>query len=180
MMNNLLIPKINLQFFAEAVKGKNQILLFRLLSEQGTASATKLAFQTEHENTKTKDSEAVQTKDGAIRTTSGTEVEMSATSILSVDDELVTKLEDALDNDQLIEIWEVDITKKTTGGKYPATYFQAYVTSFGKTPNAEDSVELSLEFGVNGSGVKGEATLTAEQEAVVQYEFTDTTPVVGE
>ena len=59
--------------------------------------------------------------------------------------------------------------------KYKATYYQGYVTSFGKSPNAEDTVEVSLEFGINGKGAKGFATLTADQEEVVQYVFKDTT-----
>lgn len=49
------------------------------------------------------------------------------------------------------------------------------MTSFKKTKNAEDLIELELEIAVNGTGVKGYATLNASQAEVVQYEFADTT-----
>uniref|UniRef100_UPI0022DFFC32 phage major tail protein, TP901-1 family n=1 Tax=Enterococcus faecalis TaxID=1351 RepID=UPI0022DFFC32 len=86
--------------------------------------------------------------------------DFSATSILSVGDPYVDQLEEALDNDDIIEIWEINKAEKGTGDnadKYKATYYQGYVTSFGKSPN------------------KGFATLTADQEEVVQYVFKDTT-----
>lgn len=162
---------------AEAAKGIDVILLFRLLEDATKEAAFKLAFQTEHENTKSKDSDSVATKDGPIRTPGALEFDFSATSILSINDPYVDKLEGALDDDKLIEIWEINRAEKGTGEdaeKYKATYYQGYVTSFGKNPNAEDSVELSLEFGINGKGAKGYATLSAEQEEVVQYVFKDT------
>ena len=43
------------------------------------------------------------------------------------------------------------------------------------TANSEDSVELELEFSINGVGKDGFATLTADQAEVVQYVFKDTT-----
>lgn len=162
---------------AEAVKGIDIILLFRLLEDATEESAKKLAFQTEHENTKSKDGDSVATKDGPIRTPGALEFDFSCTSILAKGDEYVDKLEEALDDDKIIEIWEINRAEKGTGenaDKYKATYYQGYVTSFGKNPNSEDSVELSLEFGINGKGAKGYATLTAEQEEVVQYVFKDT------
>lgn len=162
---------------AEAAKGIDVILLFRLLEDATKEAAFKLAFQTEHENTKSKDSDSVATKDGPIRTPGALEFDFSATSILALNDPYVEKLETALDEDKLIEIWEINRAEKGMGedaDKYKATYYQGYVTSFGKNPNAEDSVELSLEFGINGKGAKGYATLSAEQEEVVQYVFKDT------
>lgn len=161
-----------------AAKGIDIILLFRLLKKSKEEAAWKLAFQTEHENTKTKDSDSVATKDGPIRIPGSLEIDFSATSILSVGDPYVDQLEEALDNDDIIEIWEINKAEKGTednADKYKATYYQGYVTSFGKSPNAEDTVEVSLEFGINGKGAKGFATLTADQEEVVQYVFKDTT-----
>lgn len=40
--------------------------------------------------------------------------------------------------------------------KFKGKYFQGYVTELEKTSNAEDMVEVSLTFGVNGTGEKGE------------------------
>ena len=64
--------------------------------------------------------------------------------------------------------------------KYKAKYAQAYLTSFGWTPGAEDALELSLEFGVFGRQQKGYATLTEDQAQVVQYVFTDTVKATPE
>lgn len=36
-------------------------------------------------------------------------------------------------------------------------------------------VEVSLTFGVNGTGEKGDVTVTAAQQEVAAYVFTDTT-----
>ena len=58
---------------------------------------------------------------------------------------------------------------------FKGKYFQGYVTELEKTSNAEDMVEVSLTFGVNGTGEKGDVTVTAAQQEVAAYVFTDTT-----
>lgn len=55
-----------------------------------------------------------------------------------------------------------------------ARYFQGYLTELDQTSSAEDNVELSLTFGLEGKGVKGYATVTAEQQEVAAYVFADT------
>ena len=58
--------------------------------------------------------------------------------------------------------------------KFKGTYFQGYLTELEITSNAEDFVEVSLTFGINGSGKTGNVTVTAQQQAVADYVFTDT------
>ena len=157
----------------QAAKGSKQFLLFRLLKDQATKAGAKLAFQTEHDLTETKDSESTNTKDGILQTTGALETEISATSILAVGDPMTNDLRQALRNDEVVEIWEVDVNENSEEGKYAATYFQGYVTEYSKNPNSDDSVEIELTFAINGLGQFGEVTLTAEQEEVVQYTFTD-------
>lgn len=159
----------------EAVKGVNRILLFRPLNKAGTEAASKLAFQTEHDVSKSRDVDSVSTKDGKIQSLGDLETEISVTSVLAKGDTFAEEMEKAFDDGEIIEIWDIDRTGEGSDGKYPATYYQAYATTFNQTPNAEDDVEMSIDFAVNGKGQKGEATLTAEQESVVQYAFTDTT-----
>ena len=149
-----------------AKKGIDSILLFRLLSEASKADGAKLAFQTEHSTEKSRDTNSVKTKDG---------VSITATTIMAEDDELVAKLESAMDKGGLVEVWEIEKNAKKQGDKFEAVYYQGYLTSFKKTKNAEDLIELELEFAVNGTGVKGYATLNTSQAEVVQYEFADTT-----
>lgn len=168
--------KMNLQMFAEAVHGKKLVYLFRIQSEAATADGVTLAFTTENGRTKSKDSDSTATKDGAIRTPGETEQEITATCLLAKGDEMLDKLEDALDNDELVEIWEANLEEAAATGenKFAGRYFQGYLTEFEKTSTAEDYVECSLTFGINGNGVKGDVTVTAEQQDIANYVFTDT------
>ncbi len=169
------MKKLNLQLFAEAVQGKDIVYLFRILSEAATKDAVVMAFTTENERTKSKDADSVATKDGAIRVPGATEIEISATAILAVGDDLAERLEDAMDNDEIMEIWEVNLAEKgATEGKFKGRYFQGYLTEFSLSSSAEDHAEYSTTFAINGSGVKGEVTVSAEQQEIAAYVFADT------
>ena len=170
----------DLQMFAEdtktAVSGKKIIYLYRILKNAATDAATALAFTTENSRTKSKDADTTETKDGAIRTPGATEVEITATSLLAKGDTLIDELEEAMDNDDIIEVWEANLEEPAGEGsnKFKGRYFQGYLTEFEKTSAAEDFVECSLTFGINGAGVKGDVTVTAEQQAIAEYVFKDT------
>lgn len=166
--------KINLQLFAEAVQGKKIIYLFRVLSKSATKAAAAMAFVTENERTKSKDADSTATKDGAIRTPGATETEITATAILSKGDTLPEELEEAMDNDELLEIWEVNLAEEGEGGKFKGTYYQGYLTEFSLSSSAEEHAEYSTTFAINGNGAKGECTVTAEQQEIAQYVFKDT------
>lgn len=158
----------------EAVQGKKIIYLYRVMREETTEGGATLAFTTENGRTKSKDADSTATKDGSIRTPGTAEVEITATSILAKGDGMLDKLEDALDNDELIEIWEVNLAEPGTGNnKFKGMYFQGYLTEFEKTSSAEEFVECSLTFGVNGSGKRGEVTVSAEQQEAADYVFRD-------
>lgn len=167
---------MNLQLFAEAVQGKNIVYLYRIKSEAAQQDAIALAFTTENERTKSKDGDSTVTKDGSIRTPGAIEQEITATSILAKGDKLVGKLEDALDNDELIEIWEANLSEPSEGGsnKFSGRYFQGYLTEVSLSSNAEDHVEVSLTFAINGKGAKGDVTVSSEQQEIANYVFTDT------
>lgn len=170
------MKNLNLQMFGEAVSGKKIVYLYRILSTAASNAAAALAFTTENSRTKSKDADTTETKDGAIRTPGAAEVEITATSILAKGDELIGKLEDAMDEDALIEIWEANLEEPAGegGNKFKGRYYQGYLTEFEQTSNAEDYVECSLTFGINGVGVKGDVTVSAEQQAIAAYVFTDT------
>lgn len=166
---------IDLQLFG-AVKGTKIVYLYRILSKAATADGVTLAFTTENSRTKSKDADSTVTKDGSIRTTGGSEVEITATSLLKKGDKFIEELEDAMDNDEIIEIWEVNLEEPAAEGdnKFAGRYYQGYLTEFEKSSNAEDFVECSLTFGINGVGVKGDVTVTTEQQEAAAYVFTDT------
>ena len=165
-----------LQIFAEAVSGRRLVYLYRILSEAATQNGTQIAFTTENERTKSKDADSTATKDGSIRTPGTAEIEITATSIMSKGDTMISKLEAAMDDDELIEIWEANLDEPAEEGenKFSGTYFQGYITEISITSSAEDFVEVSLTFGINGSGATGDVTVTAEQQEVAEYTFTDT------
>lgn len=171
--------EMNLQMFAEAVSGRRIIYLYRLLSEAASANATRLAFATENGRTKSKDADSTATKDGSIRTPGTAEVEITSTSVLSKGDTMIDKLEDAMDDDELIEIWEVNLDEPASGGgsgtKFKGMYFQGYITEFEKNSPSDDFTEISLTFGINGSGKRGDVTVSTEQQEEANYVFTDTT-----
>lgn len=167
----------NLQMFAEAVAGKKLVYLYRILSEQSTESGVQIAFTTENERTKSKDADSTATKDGSIRVPGAAEVEITATSIMTKEDTMIAKLEEALDNDALLEIWECNLDRPAEEeNKFESTYYQGYLTELDITSSAEDMVEVSMTFGINGDGVKGDATVSQEQQDVAAYVFTDTQP----
>lgn len=157
-----------------AKQGKDIILLYRVLSKASTEAAWKLAFQTEHSNEKTRDYNTTATKDGPVGALTEVEYSLSATSIAANGDPHLGEMDDAMDNGDIIEVWEIDKAEKGSDGKYKAKYLRAYLTSFSYEPNSEDALELSMEFGVFGKPQKGQATLTEEQANVVQYVFKDT------
>lgn len=170
------MKNFNLQLFAEAVQGKKLVYLFRILKDAATTDAVTLAFTTENGRTKSKDADSTMTKDGNVRTPGNSETEITASTLLSKGDTMIDKLEDALDNDELIEIWEANLAEPAGegGNKFAGRYFQGYLTELEKTSNAEDNVEVSLTWGINGNGVKGDVTVSAEQQAIAEYVFADT------
>jgi TP901-1 family phage major tail protein len=172
------LNEFDLQLFAEAVQGKRIIYLFRVLSEASSSAAVAMAFATENERTKSKDADSTATKDGSIRTPGVIEQEITATAILAKGDTLKDKLEEAMDNDSLLEIWEANLDEPGTGGnKFKGRYFQGYLTEFTLTSSADEHAEYETTFGINGAGAKGEVTVTAAQQEVASYVFRDTTKV---
>lgn len=167
--------KFNLQQFAVAVSGKKIVYLYRLLSKAQSETGSLLAFVTENGRTKSRDADTTATKDGSVRTPGAVETEITCSSLMAKGDKMIDKLEDALDSNELIEIWEANLEEPGTGtNKFKGMYFQGYLTEFEKTSNAEDSVELSLTFGVNGAGVRGDVTVTKQQQEMASYVFKDT------
>lgn len=166
---------INLQLFAEPVRGKKIVYPIRVKENAATENATVLAFVTENERTKSKDSDTTETKDGPIRTPGALEQEVSFTTLLPKGDERIDGLEDALDNDKLVQVWEVNLEEPVqTANKYKGRYMEGYITELNHTSSAEDNVEISITVAINGPGVSGEVTITSDQYEEAMYAFQDT------
>ena len=170
------MKKIDLQMFAEAVRGDKIIYLLRILSKAATDSGTVLAFVKENERSKSKDADSTITKDGTIRTPGASETEITFTALLAKGDTMVDELEDAMDNDEIVECWEANLEEPAKDGenKFKGMYFQGYLTEVTKASNAEDFVEVSMTYAANGTGARGDVTVSAEQQEIANYVFTDT------
>lgn len=163
----------------EVLNGRNVILFFRERAKHATEDASKLRFQTEHSISKEKESESTSTKDGVIQTISDGENSADITSLAYVDDEATITtweaLEDMYDRNALVEMWQADITRATTDNPdVKPTYFQGYFSAFELGAPSDGQVELNYTFAINGNGVKGTDTLSAEQLQAVQsavYEY---------
>lgn len=172
---------IKLQLFAndvEKVKGTEIIYLYRLLSEKSSEAATHIAFSEENELSMKRDADTTQTKDGPIRTPGTPELEITAKSILSKGDTMIKKLKKALLDGSIVEVWRVNLAEKGTeenANKYEATYYQANVTEFTETSNAEDACEVEITFGISGTGADGYATVSNAQKEAASYVYKDTT-----
>ena len=173
--------EFDLQMYADnaprkAVHGKRIVYLFRPLKNSGTSDAVAMAFVTENERSMSKDSDSTATKDGPVVTPSEVENEITATSLLANDDTLMEQLEEAMIKDELIEIWEANLDNPAAPGenKFKGRYMQGYLTEFTQTSSAEDYVEISTTFAINGAGAKGDVTVSAAQQEVAAYVFADT------
>lgn len=162
-----------------AVQGSKIVYLYRLLEEQATEDAFRLAYVTEDSISYSKDADSTVTKDGTIRTPSAVEIEKPMTCILSKGDTDIDKLKNAMLNDKVIELWEANLDEPVLNmtNKFKGTYFQGYITSYEKTSNAEDMVEIQMTIGVNGKGADGNVTVTASQQDDASYTFVDTEAV---
>lgn len=166
--------KFNLQQFAVAVSGKKIVYLYRLLSKAQSETGSLLAFVTENGRTKSRDADTTATKDGSVRTPGAVETEITCSSLMAKGDKMIDMLEGALDSNEIIEIWEANLEEPGTGtNKFKGMYFQGYLTEFEKNSNADESVEISLTFGINGTGVKGDVTVTTAQQEMASYVFKD-------
>ncbi len=161
-----------------AIMGSRIVYLYRVLKNEATDDAKAIAFTTENERTKSRDTNTVETKDGPIVTPGAMESEITVTAVFSSEgDEIIGKLEKALDNSEMVEVWEVNLDKPgetENEGKFASKYFRGQVAEFGITSSSEDHAEASLTFSLNGTGEDGYATVSDEQLELASYVFRDT------
>lgn len=163
---------------ATVISGKDMLLFFRKRADHATADASKLRFQTEHSISMEKESESTQTKDGNIVTVSDGENSADISSLAYREDgetiEVWKELKRNFQNNDLMEMWQVDINSGLDGADLDADYYQGYFTAFELSSAADGNVELSYTFAINGNGAEGTDSLTPEQLAEVrnaQYDY---------
>lgn len=162
-----------------AAKGIDIIWAMRIIEEEQSEHATVLAFQTEGELTESRDADSKITKSMTLRIPGTLETEGSMTAIWMRGDVAEKKFKQALRRGKKVGFWMIDSMDPdpSNSDKFMSEYFEGYLTERGMTFAAEDFVEMTYSFGLEGEGQEGYATLTKEQQAVVQYVFKDTTPL---
>lgn len=160
----------------KAVMGSDKVLYFRKLGE---AESGTLVLQTEHSKSASREREKTQTKFGAVSRSGALEEEVSISALQSKDDPFFEVLQDAVYEDYPMEVWEVDLNKKSddeTGGtKYQGEYRQGFLSSWEESSNAEEEATVEGTFVTEGVRQKGLVTLTPEQLEELQYVFHDMT-----
>ena len=163
---------------ATIIAGKKIVFMYRLLDEAATEDGWGVAFQTENSESISNDADTTQTKNGPIATSSGAEVEISATAVAAVEEvDKLDKLKNACRSGATVEVWKADLDIAGTGAdadKYKGTYYQAKVTSYELTANAEDHAEASVDFACIGTGADGYVTVPDSVIEAATYTFTDT------
>lgn len=157
---------------AEMQEGKNKILLFRNLKEQGNVDGIKLVFQTGHTFTMSRAIDKVNTKDGSINKIGNLETEVSIEAIQAKTDPVGDMLRQSVIDGDTLELWEVTIDEDLkVDDKYPAVYAQGNLDQWEWTADVDDEATISSTFFVNLNPQFGYTALTEEQENAVQYAF---------
>lgn len=150
--------------------GIENILLFRIEGEEG--SAWKLAYQTEHELTETRDFETTETKDGAESSAGAYEGSFSASSLMAQDDEYVSELKEIVRerNPRKVHVWDIETDGVDQEGvsTIPGDYALCNLTDFTKSSPVDGNVELSLDFTITGRPYSGEVDVTPELLAIIR------------
>lgn len=155
------------------IKGKDKILMFRLLKDKDKANATRLALQTTHTPKESSKTETTSTKDGAIASAGSleTSIDIEALASDTLSNEL---LHYAVKNQLEVEVWEIDFTKKVDDTHYVAQYGTGYLSDWETPADVDDNATIKTTLTINGRFVKGNATVSELDAITVRNFFRDT------
>lgn len=157
---------------AELIAGKQYMAFFRRWADHTTKNAARIRFQTELKLKSEKETDTTTTKDGSVNSIADGENSAEFTSLAYREDKGVVaawkELRKWYKANDVVEFWLVDLGSKTKEGKYEVEYYQGYFKSFEINANADENVELSYEYTINGNGIEAQDTLTKEQLAAVE------------
>ncbi|MCL2545597.1 MAG: phage major tail protein, TP901-1 family [Oscillospiraceae bacterium] len=149
---------------ANVVRGADRVLFMRPLPANGTpGDAFRMAFQTNHEKSSSRDANSTITKDGNVNSLSEVVIEFSLTTLMAVTDTARDALEAAYLAGTTVEFWDVNKTgvDAAAGGQCPAMRYEGFITEWNESAGAEDSVEISLSTAIDGVGTSRQVTLAA-------------------
>lgn len=152
------------------IQGMHQFLLYRIYGEK--SDAVKIAQQTSHSVSSSRDVETTATKDGTKRMLGNIEQEIEADVLLSRTQD-VDNLKEAQEQGKRVELWDINSMIKNEDGKFGATYYQGYVSEISAEAPTDEGVEVSITFAIEGYGKRGYTSLSEAQEKVLDYAFTE-------
>lgn len=158
--------------------GKDKVLKFRLLKDEGGQEASHLALQIEHTISYDINANSKQTKDGQINFPGGLTTTITISAI-STRDEVNKMLRDSVLNQEVLEVWEIDLGAEPVGNKYPAKYGRGILSNWEDPANVEDAAQFTTTFNVDGTLQDGLVTVTEAEKEQIQYVFRDTKKVTG-
>ena len=154
------------------IQGVKKVLFFQAMDDTTTdGSGLRLAFQTEHTLTQERETIEELTKDGNIKDTGDINASLSFTSYVAKNDPTFDLLQEAFNNNESLQVWEVDLTEKDEGETYDSLYAQGKLTSFEVSNSADGFSELSTELAINLIPQRGPVTVSEAQFDAVQYAF---------
>ncbi|WP_349535159.1 phage major tail protein, TP901-1 family [Leuconostoc citreum] len=155
------------------IKGKDKILMFRLLKDKDHANATRLALQTTHTIKESSKTDTKATKDGTIASAGAleTSIEIEALGSDTLTNDL---LHYAVKNQLEVEAWEIDFTKKIDATHYASQYGTGFLSEWETPADVEDNATIKTTLTVNGKMVKGNATVSELDALTVHNFFRDT------
>lgn len=157
--------------------GVSKVLYFRKL---GDKTAATLVLQQEHSKSYKRERDAVITKAGKVFKKGELEDEISIKALQSTKDDAYKMLEKSIVDGDAIELWEVDLSKKSSNpestGKFQAEYRQGYLTEWEATSPSEDDPTVEGTFVTFGTRQIGLVTVPPEDlknGGVLGYAFHD-------
>ena len=162
------------------IQGMKKVLFFQAIDDATTdGNDLRLAFQTEHTLSMEREEIDELTKDGRLKDTGDISASIDLTAYVASGDSTYDLLKETFYNNKLIQVWEVDVTERVEGDKYPAIYAQGKLNSFEVSNGADGFAELSTTVAVNLTPQEGTVTLTDDEFTAVQYAFQDFGALAG-
>lgn len=162
-----------------AQKGKDHILMVRLLDDANAKAAAKLALQIEHSWSYSRSNSATETKDGTINAPGGLATTLNLTAI-STNDDVNKMLKRSVIEGKKVEFWDIDLASfDENTKKCHAIYAQGSLESWEVPKPVADYINISTTANIDGTPQEGEVTLDPTQVDQILYAFRDITAYSG-
>lgn len=155
---------------AEVIEGKKVILLFRLVKERATKTATQLAYEISNTLNRERKTEEQETKTGMIKSV-GASNESIEFEFLQSSAVINDMLNYAYENNEEVEFWRVNLDDKDASGKFDAYTGTGLLASYPLAAEVASNATISTTLNIQGVVGRIRATITNDQEATAQKYF---------